>query len=68
MTPDLTAIFVLIVFLVLFWSHNKALSIGFEMGSKADFNKVQSAEKPKKGKTVYKKYVDPLDKEMLDYE
>jgi len=42
--------------------------LGFKLGSQADFNKVQSAEKPTKSDTVYEPGPSELDKEALDYE
>ena len=59
---------ILISFIVLFFTHYKAVMLGFKLGSQADFNKVQSAEKPTKSDTVYEPGPSELDKEALDYE
>jgi len=61
-------IIILVSFLILFWSHYKAVKIGFDMGCKTDFQKVQSAVKTSKPDVLYVPEPSDLDKEALDYE
>lgn len=67
MTPEII-ISSMVIFIVLLVTHYIALTVGFDMGAKADFTKVQMAEKPKKNVGEYVPGPDPLDEEMLDYE
>jgi len=62
MTPDQIGIAVLAVFVILGISHYIALTVGFNMGVKSDFNKIMSKQKKTKSKQA--KYVDPFKQAM----
>ena len=69
MKEYIVPIIILISFLILFWTHYKAVQIGFDMGSKSDFQKVQSSVKTSgKPDVLYVPEPSDLDKEALDYE
>jgi len=53
-------------FLVLLVTHYIAIKVGFSMGVKTDFNKIMSV--PGKESKPQTDYVDPYNKEMLDFD